>query len=188
MTKARVRTTFTTYRHSLVVLLLVSISGCCARWQHIPDDCTNAFYECDLGCLIYNLCTDGRPTSCTTLVDCGHCVDEPCVEEPCVEQSYAEQPCTEEILCESETLACQSGCAPLRNRAPIRNHLRLRERIHQRVDAGPPPVRYRPTLPPKFLAVPTRPIVTDVNLCAPAPDHCQVEVGFDPQLAFPGSD
>jgi len=163
--------------------MLVSVSGCCARWQHIPDDCTNVFYECDLGCLVYNLCADGQPCHCTSQVECGQCVAEPCGEQPCVEQ-----PCTEEILCESETLACQSDCVLPRNCAPIRNHLRLRERIHQRVDAGPPPERYRPTLPPKFLAVPTSPIVTDVNLCAPAPQSCQVEVGYSHQLAFPGSD
>ncbi|MEM9658495.1 MAG: hypothetical protein AAF961_09050 [Planctomycetota bacterium] len=54
--------------------------------------------------------------------------------------------------------------------------------------AGPPPIRYRPELPPKFLLVPTRPVRTPVRLDAPDFQRGAVEVGFLPELRVQSRD
>lgn len=56
------------------------------------------------------------------------------------------------------------------------------------IEPGPPPVTYRPPMPPKFLPVPTRPVFANVNPNAPNPDLGGVEFGYEPQLTFPGRD
>lgn len=60
---------------------------------------------------------------------------------------------------------------------------------HRRcVEPGPPPRRYIPPMPPKFLPVPASSIFTGVNMHAPSRGHAQVDVGYGPQLSFPARD
>ncbi|NOY28948.1 MAG: hypothetical protein GXP28_01870 [Planctomycetes bacterium] len=60
----------------------------------------------------------------------------------------------------------------------------------RRVEVGPPPVTYKPPMPPKFLPVPSRPVFSQTSVLAPSSAHNPVEVDFDAnfngQLTFPG--
>lgn len=51
-----------------------------------------------------------------------------------------------------------------------------------------PTIAYEPPRPPKFLLVPTREVLSNVNMMAPTPRRGDVEVGFGPQLDIPGHD
>jgi len=51
-----------------------------------------------------------------------------------------------------------------------------------------PMVAYEPPRPPKFLLVPTRKVFSGVNMTAPTPRRGDMEIGFGPQIDFPGHD
>jgi hypothetical protein len=53
---------------------------------------------------------------------------------------------------------------------------------------GPPPATFRPQTPPKFLAVPTHPVVSPVPPEAPEPQRGNVEVSYRPELTIPARD
>lgn len=177
----RVRTASNHHRLGCLIVVLASISGCCANCQHIPDQCTDALYECDLGCLIKNLCATGEAFPCAAPVGCGQFVEEPCFEEPCVEE-FVQESC--------EPANCPT-CSPIQACCPLEACNPIKECVlgyRERVAVGPPPVRFQPPMPPKFLTVPTRPVYTAVSPNAPTFDRSQVEVSFGTQLAFPGRD
>ena len=58
--------------------------------------------------------------------------------------------------------------------------------IKENIEPGPPPVSYRPPMPPKFLLVPNRPAVSKVPLDAPVYYHGSVESSYDHEITFPG--
>jgi hypothetical protein len=58
----------------------------------------------------------------------------------------------------------------------------------ERPTPGPPPARLQPALPPKFLPVPTRPILSPARPEAPEPSRGDVEAGYRRELTFPGRD
>jgi hypothetical protein len=58
----------------------------------------------------------------------------------------------------------------------------------QRPEPGPPPVRYLPPMPPKFLPVPTCPTLSPARPDAPEPWRGDVEFGYRPQVTFPARD
>lgn len=63
-----------------------------------------------------------------------------------------------------------------------------RTKLFTRPEPGPPPIRYRPPLPPKFLPVPTQPTLSPARPDAPEPWRGDVEMSFRPQLTFPARD
>jgi hypothetical protein len=63
-----------------------------------------------------------------------------------------------------------------------------REKLFTRPEPGPPPIRYRPPMPPKFLPVPTQPTISPARPDAPEPWRGDVEMSFRPQLTFPARD
>ena len=58
----------------------------------------------------------------------------------------------------------------------------------QKPEPGPPPATFRPEMPPKFLAVPTHPVVSAVPPEAPEPQRGNVEVGFRKEYTIPAKD
>ncbi|MCC6494581.1 MAG: hypothetical protein IT424_16340 [Pirellulales bacterium] len=54
--------------------------------------------------------------------------------------------------------------------------------------AGPPPATLRPELPPKFLPVPTAPILSPAPPDAPDPQRGDVELDYRRQVIFPAHD
>jgi hypothetical protein len=61
-------------------------------------------------------------------------------------------------------------------------------KLFTRPEPGPPPVRYRPAMPPKFLPVPTQPVLSPARPEAPDPWHGDVEFSWRPEVTFPGND
>jgi hypothetical protein len=61
-------------------------------------------------------------------------------------------------------------------------------KLFTRPEPGPPPVRYRPAMPPKFLPVPTQPVLSPARPEAPDPWHGEVEFSWRPEVTFPGRD
>jgi hypothetical protein len=49
-------------------------------------------------------------------------------------------------------------------------------------------VRYQPLLPPKFLPVPTQPVLSPARPDAPDPWRGDVEFGWHGRVTFPGRD
>jgi hypothetical protein len=60
--------------------------------------------------------------------------------------------------------------------------------LFTRPEPGPPPIRYQPELPPKFLPVPTQPVLSPARPEAPDPWHGEVEFSWRPEVTFPGRD
>ena len=56
-----------------------------------------------------------------------------------------------------------------------------------RVEPGPPPVCFKPQMPPKFLPVPTRSVFSQVNLEAAGFTRGAVEAEYGPQLMVPAN-
>lgn len=61
-------------------------------------------------------------------------------------------------------------------------------KLFTRPDPGPAPMRYYPPMPPKFLPVPTQPVLSPARMDAPYPWRGDVEVGFRPVVTFPARD
>lgn len=65
----------------------------------------------------------------------------------------------------------------------------LERRLCSRPQPGPPPVRYRPEMPPKFLPTPTAPVWPPARPDAPEPWRGDIEVPYyGVQLVSPGRD
>jgi len=143
----------------LLAAALTAGSGCCTQLHHLPDECATAVYECDLARLIHNVC------SCEPLPD-GACRVECGSSVPCGCGSVVEEFCYEEPSCPGPT------CPLVATRG--------------RIEVGPPPVTYKPLMPPKFLPVPSQPVFSQVNMLAEPSVLSPVEVDFDHQLTFPG--
>jgi len=145
----------------LAAALLIG-GGCCAPLQHTPSHCGCAVSEQDLGCALDRICKR------EPLTGCGLAVESECVAE-----------CTDCKKLGSHCVSCRhaiSGiCHKCRNWSPGCN-----------VEPGPPPITYRPPMPPEFLPLPTYPIFAAVNLAAPEPLRGAVEVDYGPQLTVPG--
>jgi hypothetical protein len=62
------------------------------------------------------------------------------------------------------------------------------DHLCQRPNPGPPPATLRPCLPPKFLPVPTQPVLSPARPDAPEPARGDVEVSYRNQLVTPGRD
>ncbi len=139
--------------------MLLAGGGCCANWYHAPGQYGCGLSEFDLGCALDQLCTG------ESLKSCGWPVDSDCND------------CQE----------CQpTGVLGYQQLANLR--LNCKWRPGRNVQPGPPPVSYRPPMPPEFLPVPTQPIFAAVNLAAPEPMRGAVEVDFGTQLLIPGRD
>jgi hypothetical protein len=61
-------------------------------------------------------------------------------------------------------------------------------KLFTRPEPGPPPIRYRPGMPPKFLPVPTQPVLSPARPDAPDPRRGNVEFSWRHELMFPGDD
>jgi hypothetical protein len=61
-------------------------------------------------------------------------------------------------------------------------------KLFTRPEPGPPPIRYRPAMPPKFLPVPTQPVLSPARPDAPDPRRGNIEFSWRPELIFPGDD
>ena len=55
-------------------------------------------------------------------------------------------------------------------------------------EAGPPPIPYKPPMPPKFLLVPARPAETGVPCDAPVEAWGSMEWGYRNEVLFPARD
>jgi hypothetical protein len=87
--------------------------------------------------------------------------------------------------CDSCRSCCLLAAADRCGRCGFCQHCR---KMFTRPEPGPPPIRYRPALPPKFLPVPTQPTLAPARPDAPEAWRGDVEVGFRPQLTFPAGD
>ena len=186
------RTAINISRFGWLAILLACANGCCARWQDIPQDCAGAMYECDLVRLAHNLCSSGQPIGCTDPICSEDLVAEECL--PCEGsegQVVVEQECEGDVeyvrprFIRPKRVDFQEVCQPICIRTPIRNCI---ANCREKVAEGPPPITYRPQLPPKFLTVPTGPVLTEVCPDAPYPDRRSVELSYGSQLSFPAGD
>jgi hypothetical protein len=112
---------------------------------------------------------------------------EPLPKKPVVAAVH-QQPC--DGCCEDGSELAGPTC-PLGGRCEFcANRLvqGCREKLFTRPEPGPPPIRYRPPLPPKFLPVPTQPTLSPARPDAPEPWRGDVEMSFRPQLTFPARD
>lgn len=164
MQESPVNTPWNTYRIILIAATLAAGSGCCAPIGQFPDGCAGNVYDCELARLIHHVCTYGELPACGGHATCGCGLG-----------------CGAPIACGcSAALQDDDYCCPV----PAEQC----EALHSCIKRGPPPVSYKPLMPPKFLPIPTRSVFTAVNLAAPTPTRGAVEVDFGPQLTVPGRD
>lgn len=167
------------YASGLLAVALLTFGGCCAQLHQSQDPCACSMSEYDLGCALDQLC------KCDPLSGCGCPVGSQGVEESAEKSAQAcVEDCGEDCtVCEESPTCCESD-----SRHPAGCRLRCGWRPGCNVQPGPPPVTYRPVMPPEFLPVPTQPIFAAVNLATPEPTRGNVEVDFGPQLQVPGGD
>ena len=117
----------------------------------------------------------------------GSCLDG-CLFAKCT-RALCDDPADMNCPCGGDCLQCATpcGCSAEVCEEPCPS-CPLEAAICQRPEPGPPPVRYRPEMPPKFLPVPTCPTVSPVRPDAPEPWRGDVEVHYDKRLTFPGRD
>jgi len=173
--QVRVQLYSISYRLILLAAALVSSSGCCSQLHHLPDECAAAVYECDLARLIHNVCSCEPLPACASRVECGSTIS-------CGTSALSELT----MSCQSTTLgsdceyfaedSCESYSEPVNARIARQRHYVV----------GPPPERYQPPMPPKFLPVPARPVFSQPNVLSLPSAHPTVEVEFGSQLNFPG--
>lgn len=106
----------------------------------------------------------------------------------------------DEVMCCGTGCLDQAGdpcsCPPSARCGPDCSHCRecrlipfgLARPLCEKPQPGPPPVRFRPEMPPNFLPVPTAPTVSPVRAGAPEPNGGDIEVSYSQQLISPGGD
>lgn len=99
------------------------------------------------------------------------CEDAPACCPSLCESNSCDEPCCMDECCDGY---CDESCC-----------VRTRK---CRVEPGPPPVRYQPPMPPKFLPVPARSVFSTVNMQAPTIQRGQIEMDYGPQISFPSGD
>jgi hypothetical protein len=168
----------------------------CAHWQHA---------QC--GGLVEELATamgDGPPAASTTVerdrpsrvevaefTESGaHPAASEMVDDGDVRLASAEMPVGCGTCCDAGTAGCETCCCcPLLDGCCLCSACKVgHRRLFTRPEPGPPPVRFRPEMPPKFLPVPTEPTLSPARPDAPEPWRGDVEVGWRPELTFPGRD
>lgn len=103
---------------------------------------------------------------------------------PC-DDAYCDSTCqTCPVLAFDPTCPVINACG--RCRACLAGHRCTR--LFTRPEPGPAPIRYRPLLPPKFLPVPTQPVLSPARPDAPDPWRGDVELGWRSQVIFPARD
>ncbi len=138
------------------------------------------------------------PAAAPALVSVERTAEPTAVETPAARKPAATAP---ELV--AATSACDECCCcdgvdcPVAANCPIHGTCgwctgclmggRCRQ-LFTRPEPGPPPIRYRPPMPPKFLPVPTQPILAPARPDAPEPWRGNIEVGWGPQLTFPARD
>ena len=149
------------YRLALPLLALFAATTGCAR-LNTSCACLAQHHHSAVARLNETL-TDRPSGQC----DCGECVE--CRPDPApAPTELAVAPC-----------ACFPAC-PL-------GHCRLRV-LCERPMPGPPPAWLQPAMPPKFLPLPTQPIISPARPDAPEGSRGDVEAGYRPTLTFPGRD
>lgn len=123
--------------------------------------------------------TEGRPVDKFPMTDAAPLSADaaPCCDDCCGDG--CDGSCEPNGSC--SLLAAADRCG----RCGVCQHCR---KLFTRPEPGPPPIRYRPALPPKFLPVPTQPTLSPVRPDAPEPWRGDIEVGFRPELTFPARD
>lgn len=168
----------------VLLLCAVASTGCYSTMHPLvgcPGNCGCALKEHDLGQALDRFCTGQCFTAMHCGSDCGSCVEEP-YDEPVMD--CGAEVCPVEEICTVQCDACGPGGCLLEH-CPLR---RCKWRPFRNVQSGPPPVPYRPALPPKFLPVPVRPVFSTVDPYAPEPSTGTVEAHWGPQLSHPGRD
>ncbi len=148
----------------LAMLLVGSLIGCAA--PHNQCDCGQGCGSCAFGsvaCGAWN----------GTLAD-----EVMCCNAGCLSQSRGVGACP--------SATCGPDCMNCRECQLI--PLGLAGPLVEKPQPGPPPVSFRPQMPPKFLAVPTHPVISPVRPEAPEPQRGNVEVSYRPELTIPGND
>jgi hypothetical protein len=149
----------------LATLLVVAILGCAA--QNKQCDCGQGCDSCALGAVACGLYHG-------TLAD-----EVMCCNAGCLSQSRGICSCPRRATCGPDCMYCREcGLIPLGLAGPL----------VEKPQPGPPPISFRPQVPPKFLAVPTHPVVSPVRPEAPEPQQGNVEVSYRPELTIPGND
>ena len=149
------------YRLALPVLALLAATAGCAR---LNTSCAYLAQHHHGAVARLNATLTDRPSG---QCDCGECVVCRPAPSPALTE-LASAPC-----------ACFPAC-PL-------GHCRLRK-LCERPTPGPPPARLHPEMPPKFLPLPTQPILSPARPDAPESWRGDVEAGYRPTLTFPGRD
>ena len=185
------------------VVALACLAACgCAQWQH-EGGTGGGWYG-----RIASLVNDGEADPELTEKDAAQAEVQPEVGadefadgadvEPAlhVDPAAAVMPCDADcgaaVSCEVDCPAaacCEAPCPLLGACGRCRDCLAGRTcKLFSRPEPGPPPVRYRPLLPPRFLPVPTEHVVSPARPEAPDPWRGDVELGWRPQVTFPGHD
>lgn len=146
----------------LAAALLVGGGGC-AQLQQTRGQCgcnVSTVSEFGLGCALDRLC------ECEPLKGCGQPVE---IDRgtACITRG------TEPVESEACPPASPASCPQV-----AKKRLKRKWRPGCNVKPSPPPIAYRPPVPPTFLPVPTQPIFSTVNMAAPEPMRGVVEVDF----------
>lgn len=180
----------------LAATFIVGLSGC-AHWQQTgavdvapKDDLTAWRHSLFGGGSHVELPSNPKPADS---------------EEPAVQQASHEQPvrpaaaisdssrtpcaACNDTCCESTLAPCCETCPIIRACGHCSDCLAGREcKLFTKPNPGPPPDRYRPCLPPKFLPVPTQPVLSPARPDAPDPWRGDTERAWRSQLTFPARD
>ena len=156
---------------SLLVLLCLfcTATGCYTTMHPLGGPgCHNChFDECRLGAALDRLCTGKCFRGMACHHGCGEVIECGPVQESCS--------CGAPV-CQPDCHACEEPTCPLATCASAGCHWRP----GCNVEPGPPPKTFYPQLPPKFLPVPTRPILAAVNPDAPNPANGVMESHWGP--------
>ena len=156
-------------RMLLLVVAVAGSSGCCGRnLCRLPRGCSWGLDDCQLVDRVKQICRTGelQPRDCGQRV--GQC-------EIAWEDTYGAHG---KFSCQGE--ACPLGMS---DSLPYVEEF-LPPRLCK-VEPGPPPVKYQPPMPPRFLQVPTRAVFSPEYPPAPMSIQNAVEVQYGPQLVLP---
>jgi hypothetical protein len=150
----------------LAILLIAAVAGCAARSRKC-ERC-----DCGSGCALGNVACG---------VYHGTLADEVmCCNTGCLSQSDGLG------ACRQPGPTCGPDCRQCRECRLI--PFGLARPLIDKPEPGPPPMRFRPEMPPKFLPVPTEPTVSPARAEAPEDDGGDIEVNYRKQLISPGRD